>query len=79
MFESYPDVVTVKELCQMLQIGKNTAYELLKNRSLNSIRIGRKFLIPKQSVIDFLGVMCYNENRIINGGQNNQSSKGALL
>jgi len=24
MFDNYPDVVTVKELCHMLQIGKNT-------------------------------------------------------
>ena len=56
MFESYPDVVTVKKLYQMLQIGKNTAYELLHNRSLTSIRIGRKFLIPKTYIIAYLRV-----------------------
>jgi excisionase family DNA binding protein len=56
MFENYPDVVTVKELCRMLQIGKNTAYDLLNNRSLKSIRIGRKFLIPKTYIIAYLHV-----------------------
>ena len=56
MFDTYPDVVTVKELCRMLQIGKNTAYELLKNSCISSIRIGRKRLIPKACVVDNLRV-----------------------
>ena len=56
MFENYPDVVTVKQLCRMLQIGKNTAYNLLNNSSLKSIRIGRKFLIPKKYIIAYLHV-----------------------
>jgi len=53
MFDSYPDVVTVKELCRMLQIGKNTAYGLL-NTCIPSIRIGRKRLIPKSYVIKYV-------------------------
>ena len=53
MFDTYPDVVTVKELCQMLQIGKNTAYHLL-NSQIVSIRIGRKRLIPKAYVIEYV-------------------------
>ena len=56
MFENYPDVVTVKELCEMLKVGKNTAYDLLNSRSLASIRIGRKFLIPKTYIIAYLHV-----------------------
>ena len=54
MFENYPDVVTVKELCQMLQIGRNTAYDLLNSRRLASVRIGRKHLIPKTYIIAYL-------------------------
>ena len=54
MFESYPDVVTVKELCHMLQIGQNTAYNLLNSGCILSIRIGRKRLIPKAYVIEYI-------------------------
>ena len=64
MFENYPDVVTVKELCQMLQIGKNTAYELLNSRSLESIRIGRKFLIPKTYIVAYLHIQKSLQNEV---------------
>jgi excisionase family DNA binding protein len=54
MFSTYPDVVTVKELQEMLRVSKNTAYELVNDGSIVSIRIGKKFIIPKQAVINYL-------------------------
>ena len=30
MFESYDDLVTIEDFCEMLGIGKNAAYELLQ-------------------------------------------------
>ena len=65
MFESYPDVVSVEQLMKMLGIGKNKAYSLLRNRDIISLKIGRKYLIPKKAVIDFITVMCDNSGRII--------------
>ena len=53
-FSSYPDVVSVKELQAMLHVGRNTAYSLLKGGSIKTLRFGRKYIIPKQNVIDFL-------------------------
>ena len=53
MFEEYSDVVGVSELCDMLNIGKNTAYRLLKTGEIISLRIGRCIKIPKKYVIDF--------------------------
>ena len=44
MFNQYNDVVTVKELCQMLNIGRNTAYELLKNNRIRHVRVGKKYI-----------------------------------
>ena len=54
MFENYPDVVTVKELCQMLKIGRNTAYLLLQTNQILSIQIGRQHRISKESVKIFV-------------------------
>ena len=54
MFNNYKDVVTVKELCEMLDIGKNTAYTLLRSNVIKSIHIGRQLRIPKSSVVEFL-------------------------
>lgn len=54
MFNDYPDVVSVDELTTMLHIGKNKAYELLNSNAIQSIRIGKKHIIPKFRVIEFL-------------------------
>lgn len=54
MFSNYPDVVSVDELTTMLHIGKNKAYELINSNTIQSIRIGKKHIIPKFRVIEFL-------------------------
>lgn len=53
MFEKYSDVVGVDELCEMLNIGKNSAYKLLKTGEILSLRIGRCFKIPKLYIIEY--------------------------
>ncbi|MGN0593769.1 MAG: helix-turn-helix domain-containing protein [Hominimerdicola sp.] len=54
IFMEYNNLVTVDDLMQMLNIGKNKAYDLLKDGSIKSKRVGRKYMIPKIYVIDFL-------------------------
>lgn len=54
IFSDYPDVVNVDDLTHMLGIGKNKAYELINNGKIQSIKIGRKHIIPKFRVIEFL-------------------------
>lgn len=50
----YPDVITIDDLCEILHIGKIKAYELLKKQIIKNRRIGKKFIIPRQSVQDFI-------------------------
>ena len=54
LFSTYPDLVSIDEIQQMLRIGKNTVYELLKTEKLKSIKVGKKYVVPKKFVIDFL-------------------------
>ena len=54
MFNHYHDVLSVKELCEALSIGRNTAYALLRSGEIKSIRIGRKIKIPKIYLIEYL-------------------------
>jgi len=68
MFENYNDIITISDLTSMLNIGKSTAYSLLQNNKIQHIKIGRKYVIPKQSVIDFVAGMCYNDTQKINSG-----------
>lgn len=56
IFANYPDVVSVEDVQVMLHIGRNAAYRLLQSGAIATIRVGKKYIIPKESVIDFLGL-----------------------
>lgn len=55
MFVDYPDVVDVSGLQSMLgNIGKQTAYELVRKGTIKAIKVGKLYRIPKINVIAFL-------------------------
>jgi len=70
MLDGYPDVLTVKQLAGILRIGLNSAYALVKDGQISAVRVGKKYLIPKQLVLEFLGL---DESRNKNG--NNRSAQ----
>lgn len=56
LFREYDDVVTVDDVMKMLHIGRNNVYKLLKNNSIKNIKVGKRFIIPKRSVIEFVTI-----------------------
>ena len=54
IFTEYRDIVTSKELQEMLNMGRNTVMNLLKSGEIQSMRVGRVYKIPKLWVIDYL-------------------------
>ena len=55
MFTEYPDVVNVEQLCEMLGgPSSKSAYRLLKEGAIQSYWIGKRYRIPKVSVIEYL-------------------------
>lgn len=54
IFVDYPDVVDVEQMAKMLGVCTKTAYKLLRDKTVKSIRIGRSFKIPKWNVIIYL-------------------------
>lgn len=54
IFTEYPDVVTIDDIMEMLHVGKNTAYGLVKDGLIKSIRRGDRYIVPKACVIEFL-------------------------
>lgn len=54
MFYDYGDVLTVDELMEVLKIGRNSAYSLLKNQQIQSFRVGRIHRIPRENVTAFI-------------------------
>ncbi len=60
MFNDYPDILTINDITKILHIGKNTAYKLVNDKTIKSIRIGRSYKIPKCYVIEYLHSVGYN-------------------
>ena len=54
MFEKYPDILNVGQLCAALGVGRNTVYELIKSGQIRTVRIGRIHKIPKLFLIQFV-------------------------
>ena len=56
-YRSYDELtltLRVEDLMPILDIGRNTAYELVRSGKIRSIRIGRQLRIPKDAIQDYL-------------------------
>lgn len=54
MFKEYPDILTPKSAAKALGISEASVYKLVRQRSLGCRRIGRKIIIPKVCLVDFV-------------------------
>ena len=54
MYERIPEVMTLKECRAILKVGKNTMLDLLHSRQINGFKIGSRWKIPKESVIEYI-------------------------
>lgn len=75
-FNDFPDIMTIRDLKKLLGIGINKAYELTKYKGFPAIHIGRKIIIPKKQLIQWI------ENQTIiqiNEHQNSLEKKYKIL
>lgn len=54
MLNECKDVLTVAELCQILRIGRISAYMLLQTGQIKYRQLRRKYIIPKIEVERYL-------------------------
>jgi len=58
MFEDYPDVLSSKDVMEMLDISKELLYKLIKSNRLPAYRIGNKnWSFNKKDIIEHLDAM----------------------
>ena len=58
-FDELPLTLRVEDLMPILDIGRNTAYELVRCGTIRSIRIGKQLRIPIDALVEYLS----DENR----------------
>ncbi len=52
--EPLPLVLSVEDLMPILQIGRSTAYTLVRSGQIHSVRVGRSYRIPREAVLNSL-------------------------
>ena len=52
--DELPLVLRVEDLIPILDIGRNTAYELVRSGKIRSIKVGRQIRVPRDAVVEFL-------------------------
>ncbi len=53
-FDDMPDIMSVEDLKKLFDIGINKAYEITKYKGFPAIHIGRKIIIPKKQLEQWL-------------------------
>ena len=54
MLNNVPEILTLKEVCATLKIGKNTALRLLQCGDLEGFRVGNQWRVTKENLFTFI-------------------------
>ncbi len=54
MLTEYNDVLLPEDVQKILHTGRNTVYNYLSEGKIRSIKIGRKYKIPKLYLLEFI-------------------------
>lgn len=54
MLEEYELILTPEEVSEILRVGPNKIYELLRKNEIRAFREGRIWKIPKTSLIEYI-------------------------
>lgn len=52
--KQYPDILTVSDVAKILNVGINSAYNLVKRGIIPSKKIGRIYRVPKSALLKYL-------------------------
>ncbi len=54
MLNNTKDILTLKELQELLHIGKNTALRLVQSDEIKAFRVGKQWRIVRENIIRYL-------------------------
>ena len=54
MFKNTPEIMTFNECKDLLKVGKNALLDLLHSGQIDAFKIGNRWKIPKNAVIEYL-------------------------
>lgn len=54
MYDGYPEILGVNDICKMLDIGRRRAYQLINSGKIKRIPCGRNIKVAKVAVIYYV-------------------------
>ena len=54
MLNEYSEILTVEDVMEILNIGKNAAYDLFRSGDIKCFRLKNRWKVPKQAIIDYI-------------------------
>ena len=48
------NLLTIEELCEKLQVSKNTAYNLLNSKKIKGLKVGRNWRVLQDSIEEYI-------------------------
>ena len=54
MLNGYPDVLNVRQAAEALGVCEMAVYRLIQNHEIGVRRVGRRILVPKICLVDYL-------------------------
>ena len=54
MLRDYPDVLNIDQMCEILSVSTKTGYAILKKGSVQHLKVGRSYRIPKAHLLTYL-------------------------
>ena len=77
MFAEFPEIMSVLDVAKALGIGKNAAYALIPDGSIGAKFIGRKIIVPKICLIDYV-LSALKNTDACNGRQSSLSERSTV-
>lgn len=57
MLLDYPDVLNVEQLAQILGVSTKTTYQLIREKKIQTLKVGKALRIPKVFVFKYLQII----------------------
>ena len=59
VLKDYPEIMSVEETSAALGVSTKTVYKMLKNGTIQNMKVGRSYRVPKVHLLSFLKIILY--------------------
>lgn len=54
ILDEYPNMLTVEQMCDILNINRETGYRMIRRGEFEFLKLGRVIRIPKSQIVDYI-------------------------